>query len=189
MHHTDKYSQHSSIIWLVWLNGWVFVYELCGCGFESSCSHLNFRFRACFKQGVPQHLSSYRVYIHCETRTWHHRNIQVRKGWQNIKILDVRKCYSGPSTSMAKKNYQEQRKLRATTLTIHIQNALKNISSVKWSYLGHFFKSQSKIFLLFPYTLFSYLKTWKSISWHEKVTMVALFIITIIFYILFWTYF
>ena len=43
MHHTDKYSQHSSIIWPVWLNGWVFVYELSGCGFESSCSHLNFR--------------------------------------------------------------------------------------------------------------------------------------------------
>ena len=28
MHRTDKYSQHSSIIWPVWLNGWVFVYEL-----------------------------------------------------------------------------------------------------------------------------------------------------------------
>ena len=37
---TDKYSQHSSIIWPVWLNGWVFVYELSGCGFESRCSHL-----------------------------------------------------------------------------------------------------------------------------------------------------
>ena len=23
------------------------------CGFESSCSHLNFRFRACFEQGGP----------------------------------------------------------------------------------------------------------------------------------------
>ena len=40
MHRTDKYSQHSSIIWPVWLNGCVFVYELSGCGFESSCSHL-----------------------------------------------------------------------------------------------------------------------------------------------------
>ena len=28
-------------------------YELGGCGFEYSCSHLNFRFRACFEQGVP----------------------------------------------------------------------------------------------------------------------------------------
>ena len=31
--------QHSSIIWPVWLNGWVFVYKLIGCGFKSSCSH------------------------------------------------------------------------------------------------------------------------------------------------------
>ena len=42
MHRTDKYSQHSSIIWPVWLNCWVFVYELSGCGFESRCSHLKF---------------------------------------------------------------------------------------------------------------------------------------------------
>ena len=34
------YSQLSSIIWSVWPNGSVFVYELRGCGFESSCSHL-----------------------------------------------------------------------------------------------------------------------------------------------------
>ena len=27
----------------VWLNSWVFVYELSGCRFESSCSHLNIR--------------------------------------------------------------------------------------------------------------------------------------------------
>ena len=30
-----------------------FVYELSGCGLESSCCHLNFKFRACFGQGVP----------------------------------------------------------------------------------------------------------------------------------------
>ena len=49
---TDKYSQHSSIILAKWL---VFIYELSGCGLESSCSHFNFRFRACFEQGVPWH--------------------------------------------------------------------------------------------------------------------------------------
>ena len=27
---------------LVWLNGWLFVYELTGCGFKSYCSNLNF---------------------------------------------------------------------------------------------------------------------------------------------------
>ena len=76
MHRTDKFSQHSSIIWPAWLNGWVFVYELSGCGFESSCSHFTFRFRACFEQGVPWHSGNYRVWIHSETRTWHDNNIQ-----------------------------------------------------------------------------------------------------------------
>ena len=50
---------------------WVFVYELSGCGFESCCFNLNFRYHACFKQGVPWHTGSYRVQIHSETRSWH----------------------------------------------------------------------------------------------------------------------
>ena len=54
----------------------MFVYELSGSGFESSCSHLNFRFCACFEQGVPWHLGNYRVWIHSETSTWHDKNIQ-----------------------------------------------------------------------------------------------------------------
>ena len=40
MHHRGKYSQHSSIIWSVWLNGWLFVYDLAGCGFEPHCCQL-----------------------------------------------------------------------------------------------------------------------------------------------------
>ena len=38
--------------------------------------NLNFRFRACFQQGVPWHSGNYRVRIHSETRTWHDKNIQ-----------------------------------------------------------------------------------------------------------------
>ena len=63
-------------VWPVWVNGWVFIYELCGCGFESHCSHLKFRFRTCFEQGVPWHSGNYRVWIHFETRTWHDKNTQ-----------------------------------------------------------------------------------------------------------------
>ena len=48
IHRTDKYLQHSSIIWPVWLNSSVFFYELSGCGFEFSCIHLNFRYHTCF---------------------------------------------------------------------------------------------------------------------------------------------
>ena len=54
----------------------MFVYELSGCGFESSCSYLNFRFRACFEQGFPWHPGNYGVRIHSETRTWHDKNMQ-----------------------------------------------------------------------------------------------------------------
>ena len=64
MHLTDKYSQHISIICPVWLNGWVFVYELSGCGFESRCGHLDFRYPACFEQGVTWHSGNYSVWIH-----------------------------------------------------------------------------------------------------------------------------
>ena len=77
MHRTDKYSQQSSIIWSVWLNGWVFVYELNCCAFESRCSHLNFRYRACYEQGIPGHSGNYREKVHSKTRTWHYKNIQT----------------------------------------------------------------------------------------------------------------
>ena len=84
MHCTDKCSQHSSIIWLVWLNGWVFVFELSGCGFESICSRLNFRFCTCFVQIVPWHSGIYRVWIHSETHTWHDKNIQTVSSFSYI---------------------------------------------------------------------------------------------------------
>ena len=75
MHRTDKYSEHSSIVWSVGPNGWVFIYELTGSVFESSCSHFNFRFRVFFKQGVPWNSHNYRLWIHFEMRTWHDKNI------------------------------------------------------------------------------------------------------------------
>ena len=51
----------SSIFWPVLLNGWVFVYELNGCRFESRYCHLNFRYCVCFEQGVPRDSGNYRV--------------------------------------------------------------------------------------------------------------------------------
>ena len=71
------YRYDIGIYWPVWLSGWVLVYELSGCGFESSYSHLNFRFRACIEQGVPWHSGAHRVWIHSETPTWHD-NIQSK---------------------------------------------------------------------------------------------------------------
>ena len=78
MHRTYKYSQHSWIIWPIWLNCCVFVYEISGCGFESCCNHLNLRFCAFFEKGVPWHSANYRVWIHSEMRTWNDMNIQFK---------------------------------------------------------------------------------------------------------------
>ena len=52
MHRTNKYSQHSSIIWAILPNGWVFLYKVSGCGFKSHCSRLNIINTACFEHGV-----------------------------------------------------------------------------------------------------------------------------------------
>ena len=70
-HLARKQTLHHLANWSVWLNGWVFVYELSDCGIESRCNHLNFRYRICFKQGDPWHSGNYRVWFHSETRTWH----------------------------------------------------------------------------------------------------------------------
>ena len=43
------------------LNGWVFIYELSGCGFKSRYCQLNFRNCTCFEQEVPWHSGNYRV--------------------------------------------------------------------------------------------------------------------------------
>ena len=55
---------------------------------------LNFRFRACFEQGVPWHSGNYRVWSQSETCTWHDKKSQ--KFWisssfwylQPIKLHD-----------------------------------------------------------------------------------------------------
>ena len=85
LHLTDKYSWHSSIIWPIWLNGWVFVHKVRCCGNKSHCCHLNFTNRVCFKQVVPWHSGSYRFYIHSRTHLWHDNNIQTLTNfmWEN----------------------------------------------------------------------------------------------------------
>ena len=54
--HITKWQQRDSsqqpLVCKRTLTGWVFVYELSGCGFKSRCCHLNFRYRVCFEQGV-----------------------------------------------------------------------------------------------------------------------------------------
>ena len=100
MHHTDKYSQHSSVIWSVWLNGCVFVYELSFCGSKSLHSHLIFRYCPCFQQRVPWHSGSYRMWIHSRTRRWHDNNIHSNDLYREVltaqlnHLANLGKCLS-----------------------------------------------------------------------------------------------
>ena len=66
------------------LNGWLFLYKLSGCGFESCCSHLNFRLCVCFEEGVPWHSGKYRVWFHSVTHTWHDKNIQSNASYRYV---------------------------------------------------------------------------------------------------------
>ena len=55
---------------------------------ESSCSHLNFRLRPCFEQGVSWHSGNYRVWIHSEMRAWHDKNLQISmKIWALLLLV------------------------------------------------------------------------------------------------------
>ena len=45
------------IFWVIFNRS--FSTDQSSCGFESSCSHLSFRFRSCFEQGVPWHSGNY----------------------------------------------------------------------------------------------------------------------------------
>ena len=89
LHRTGKYSQHRSIILSVWLNGWAFVYERSGSGYESPCSHLNFRYRACFERGVPWYSGNYRAWIHSETWMWNNKNIQTNAPCRYVLTIQL----------------------------------------------------------------------------------------------------
>ena len=73
----------------VWLNVWVFAYELSGRGFESRFCHLNVRRHACFKQGAPWHSGNHGVYVHSETHTWHDNNIQSKTFYILVLIFKM----------------------------------------------------------------------------------------------------
>ena len=94
---SDSDGSRCSTIRPICLNGWVFVYELNGCGFESRCTYLSFIYLACFEQGVPWHSANYRVWIHSETRTWHDKNIQ-----SNVMVQISTQNTAQSLTSLAK---------------------------------------------------------------------------------------
>ena len=81
-----------SFVFLTGLNGWAFVYEISGCGIDSCCSYLNFRYRACFEQGAPWYSDNYRVYIHSKTWMWHDKKNTQSKNF--LPLYTVLLIYS-----------------------------------------------------------------------------------------------
>ena len=43
----------------IWLNGWVFVYELSSCRFESRCCHINFILLYCRRYDALSSVTTY----------------------------------------------------------------------------------------------------------------------------------
>ena len=136
LHHTDKFSEHSSFIWSVWPNGWVFLCELTGSGFKCSWSHLNFTWRACFAKGVPWHSGNYSMRIHSETRTWHDKNIQSIRPYkkelrtQLSHLVSLAKCLSVSSPT---KCFWVQVELQS--LKFHMTHLLFASSSLTFRHL------------------------------------------------------
>ena len=74
MHCPDKNSQHSLIIWPVWLNVWKLVCELSDWGFKYCYCHLRLDVGLALSKEVLDNQARYRVWIHFETSIWHDDN-------------------------------------------------------------------------------------------------------------------
>ena len=88
---TTYFVNEHSTIWPVWPNGWVFFYELSGSGFEFSCRKLNFRFCACFEQGVPWHSAN----IECEFTLKRVRGMTRTYSQLNCSNFKLKLCVKG----------------------------------------------------------------------------------------------
>ena len=100
-----------TLIWAVCLNGWVFFYKLSGCRFESCCCYLNFRYEACFKQGVSWYSGKYRVWIHSETHN------DMLKAYSYVCYLVIVVIFMGNGGAKLFYQGKPQRALEATCIT------------------------------------------------------------------------
>ena len=113
----------------VWVNGWVFIYELSGCGFKTCCSHLNFRYCACFEQGFPWHSGNCRVCIHSKMRMWHDKNTYAFLWLTSLFILvhkkTKKKFVSIRNNSLLNLHYRSHSATTALLRRIHFKYFLK----------------------------------------------------------------
>ena len=120
----------------------MFVSELSGCGFEFRCCHLNFRYGACFKRGVPWIQTNYRVWIHSETRTWHDKEIQlIRTRSVESTTPKLMFCSIHNVTNMI---------IKTTSLSLH-ENC--PCSELFWSPFCHVRTEHGEILCIFPHSV------------------------------------
>ena len=111
MDRTDKYSQHSSIIWPVWLNGWVIVYEVSDCGFESRSSHLDIIWSSLRPPELINYQiwTSYKIFLNLKyffhLFGWLHFFIRVLKS--NCMLLSYHVRFQNKSTLYSCLNVKE----------------------------------------------------------------------------------
>ena len=141
----------------------MFVYELTDCGFGSTCSHLNFRFYACFEQGVPWHSSNYRVWIHSETRAWHDNNIQSgipshnsespgTAGRKTTRTQATEKYYAFHVNTTRSRLQLRRSRSKSTNLLREIQNHKTTDWKIMWPFRDSSY-CDNEISFLFIWTL------------------------------------
>ena len=94
MHHTEKYSQYSSIIWPVWLNGWEFVCELSDCGYELCCCYKSyFYFEAVIGEILAGKKNLYFAFVD-SGKSWKFRDQVVPRDivYWALRKLGVEEC-------------------------------------------------------------------------------------------------
>ena len=95
LNHLAKLAKWLSCVVSTYLYG-AFVYMFLSCHVrEFCCSHLNFRYCACFEQRVPWHSGSYRMWVDSETRTWHDKNIQSNPLYRKVLTTQLNHLASG----------------------------------------------------------------------------------------------
>ena len=111
----------------VWINGWVFAYELASCWLESRWRHLNFRYCTSFEQGVPWHSGNYRVLIHSKNAymTWWEQT--AWKQCLSIHLIKEKKSRVKGSKKKTNQKPQQDRSLRLGTRLKQLRHALNKI--------------------------------------------------------------
>ena len=102
--------------WPVWLNGWVFVYNLSGCGFESCCCHLKILNISL----ITRIIKNLDLYAYSFQKLVYMKNILIKLNvsilWQKMKkiLINIWKFGKNSELIYNKKYLKAEKKLNTT---------------------------------------------------------------------------